>query len=103
MSRLDQLLAFLHEAPDDPFNIYAVALEYVKTDPEKALTFFEHLSEKHPDYIPTYYAYGKFLADSGQVQKATEMFGTGIRKAEEKGEAKTARELRNALSELEEW
>ena len=48
-SRLNQLLEFYKEDPNDPFNIYALATEYKSIDPEKALTYFELLIENHPD------------------------------------------------------
>jgi lipoprotein NlpI len=37
MTRLEQLHQFLQEDPADPFNLYALAIEYQKTDIPHAL------------------------------------------------------------------
>ena len=39
MDRLGQLKQFVAEEPDDPFNAYALALEYLKTDPKESVHF----------------------------------------------------------------
>lgn len=101
MSRLQQLLTFLAEDPRDPFNIYAVALEFQKTDPAKAMEFFEILLKDHPDYIPAYYHTGKLLQELNQVPRAILVYQEGIRRSGEQHDHKALRELRNALMEAE--
>jgi tetratricopeptide (TPR) repeat protein len=101
MGRIDQLLSFVQEDPHDPFNVYAVALEYLKLDTAKAVEFFEVLVAEHADYIPTYYTYGKLLQERKDFSKAKSIFERGIEKALKKNDAKTVSELRNALSMLE--
>ena len=101
MSRLEQLLRFIEEDPTDPFNIYAVAMEYLKLDSSKATPFFEKLLEKFPTYTPTYYTFGKLLQSEGHFAKAKMVFESGIELTTRKQETKALAELRNALSELE--
>jgi hypothetical protein len=60
-TRLDTLLQFYKEEPDDPFNIYALAMEYQKTDVKKALDHFALLLQNHDSYLPTYYQAAKLL------------------------------------------
>jgi tetratricopeptide (TPR) repeat protein len=100
MSRLEQLLRFVEEDPGDPFNIYAVAIEYLKLDASKAIPFFSALLKDHPGYVPTYYTYGKLLQQTKEYGEAKKIFETGIEKARAKNDLKAVGELRNALSEL---
>ncbi len=101
MSRLEQLLRYAREEPNDPFNLYAVALEYLKLDSLKAAEFFETLLKDHPNYVATYYTYGKLLHGENHFSRAREIFESGIIRATEKGDAKAIGELKNALSELD--
>ena len=100
MSRLEQLLRFVEEDPSDPFNTYAVAVEYLKLDSEKAAVFFETLLREHPFYVPTYYTYGKLLQGDGTHQRAKDVFEKGVSVALKAGDQKAIGELQNALSEL---
>lgn len=99
-SRLDQLRKYYEEDPADPFNIYALALEYLKSDGTQAKRYFDELLEKHPGYIPTYYHAAKFYADHGDLDKAEHLYEKGIEVAQKAGDTKAARELRSALDEL---
>ena len=100
MSRLHQLLKFLEEEPNDPFNIYALALEYQKIDPQKALTFFTLLTEEHEDYVATYYHLGKLHEELGNKEEAIRIFEAGIGKAKSSKDMKALRELQSALGEI---
>lgn len=101
LSRLDLLLQHLEEEPDDPFNIYAVALEYMKTDVQKAVKFLLLLLHEHENYLPTYYHLGKLKHQLGHTEAAKRILTLGIERAEKAGELKTLRELKNALMEIE--
>ena len=52
---LSQLQQFYKEEPTDPFNIYALATEYLKTDLIQSKLLFEELLNNHSAYIATYY------------------------------------------------
>jgi lipoprotein NlpI len=54
-TRLEQLLRFYREDPNDPFSVYGLALEYQKTDVRESERFFDELLGKFPDYLPAYY------------------------------------------------
>src|SRR5690606_553113 len=41
--------------PEDPFNYYALAMEYVSTGNPGARDLFEKLFKDFPTYLPTYY------------------------------------------------
>ncbi|WMJ73763.1 tetratricopeptide repeat protein [Cytophagaceae bacterium ABcell3] len=100
-SRINQLLEFLKEDPNDPFTIYALALEYEKTgELDTAGNYFEQLLKEHEDYLGTYYHAGKYYEKTGQITEAKAAFNKGILKARQQNNLKTASELQNALNEL---
>ncbi len=101
MERIHLLNEYIKEDPGNPFNYYALALEYQHTEPNKAVPLFEHLLANHPDYLPTYYTAAMFMADHQQTEQAIEVFQKGIDLASMRNETKTVAELQNALSMLE--
>lgn len=94
--RIRQLKKFLEDDPHDPFLLYALATEYVKADPQEALTYYQQLLEQHPDYVPTYYHAAALYADLGQVEKAERTYQTGIKAAQKEGDTHALRELQTA-------
>jgi tetratricopeptide (TPR) repeat protein len=104
-SLLQNLIAFYEEDPNDPFNIYALALEYQKTDNGQAELYFNKLLEEHPDYLATYYSAGAFFSALEKNEKAELIYQKGIDLALDKKNTKTHQELvrayRSFLDELE--
>ena len=99
-SRIQQLEGFVNEDPNDPFNLYALALEYSKSDGRKAIDLFNQLLNRHPDYVPTYYQLGKLYIDFSENEKALDMFDLGIKVTADKKDYKALRELQSARQEL---
>ncbi|HEY9047852.1 MAG TPA: tetratricopeptide repeat protein [Ohtaekwangia sp.] len=100
MNRLEQLRQFVEDDPDDPFNRYVLALEYIKSDTTQAAVLFDELMQKHPDYLPTYYHAGNLFESLGNRDKAIAIFQKGIELAQQQREFKALRELQSVLSEL---
>lgn len=102
---LESLLTFYEEDPADPFNLYALALEYSKTDSVEARRYFEKLLEQHPDYLPTYYHAGELFTQLEDFERADEIYKNGISVALKQGNNKTHQELlrahRNLMDEME--
>lgn len=96
MERIRQLEEFLREEPNDPFNHYALALEFLKTDTNRAQQLFETLAEKFPDYLPTYYPFAHLMIERNQVDQAEALFEKGKEMARKLGDQKTLRELQAA-------
>lgn len=96
LHRIQQLLAFLEEEPDNPFNLYALALEYQHTDPKQADNFFNQLLTVHKNYLPTYYHAAAFYAEEGNIQKAKETYEKGIELATKVQDEHALKELKNA-------
>ena len=98
--RLEKLLEFLQEDPSDPFNWYAVATEYRRENPVKALYYYEKLLAEHPQYVPTYYHAALLYVDLERPDQAEATFKKGIDIAQQQQEALTLRELQNAYNEF---
>ncbi|MBS9525078.1 tetratricopeptide repeat protein [Litoribacter ruber] len=96
LGRIEQLLDFAKEEPDNPFNFYALALEYQNTNTEKGVHYFNLLLEKFPEYLPTYYHAGLFFEKKNELEKAKSIFEQGISLAKAKNDNHAQRELQNA-------
>lgn len=95
--RLQQLQRFLEQSPEDPFLLYALAIEYVGLNQDGAAeTLFRKLLTENPDYLASYYHYGRLLERLERVDEALAMFAAGVELAQRQGDEKTLRELRDA-------
>lgn len=100
LSRLKLLEEYYQQDPNDPFNVYALAIEYLKSDVAKSRHYFAELLDKHPDYLPSYYHAAKLFSEMNEKEKAIEVYEKGIALAKEKKEFKALRELQSAYDEL---
>jgi hypothetical protein len=98
--RLTLLKQFYNENPDDPFNIYGLALEYLKSDRIESMKLFDVLLHRHEGYIPTYYHAAKLALDLGDRERAEKIYEKGMEMAKIMNDAKAFRELRSAYDEL---
>ena len=94
--RVQQLLQFVQDEPGEPFNVYALAMEYLAENPGQAQHYFEKLLVEHPQYLPTYYHVAQLYADLGDRGKAAMYYDFGLQLAHEQGNQKTFDELRRA-------
>lgn len=93
---LEKLLAFYEEDPGDPFNLYALALEYQKFDASKASRFYSELLSRYPEYLPTYYHAAQFFTNSEQIERAEFIYKSGIELAKNQQNSKAEIELTRA-------
>lgn len=100
-SRIELLEKFISEDPSDPFNYYALALEYLQTNPAKASVLFDELLVNHPDYLPAYYTAGTFYAELANEEKALEILNKGLDLAKKTSSLKALRELKTAIQNLD--
>jgi len=102
MDRLQQILHFLQESPNDPFLNYAIAQEYWKIGKRtEAIEKYEWLVENHPNYVGTYYHLGKAYLDAGDKTRAMETYEKGISQARLLKEQHALAELQSAKLALE--
>lgn len=99
--RIDQLSQFLQEEPGNPFNVYALAMEYMDTRPEQARIYFDQLLTEHPDYLPTYYHAASLNAELEDRDKAAALYEKGIALAQTQKNQKTLQELQRAQQAFE--
>lgn len=101
-NRLQLLKSYVQEDPTDPFNYYALALEYLKSgDVNEAKALFHYVFENHPSYLANYYQFGKLEESLGNSEAAAILYSHGIPIARSSGDTKTASELQSALDLLE--
>ena len=101
MDRLTQLRQHLQTSPDDPFLQHALALELIKLgDDAGARTQFEHLLEKDPTYVGSYYHLAKLLERQGRDEAAAAVYERGMAAATAAGDRRALGELRSAYEEL---
>jgi len=94
-NRLQKLLEFLKNEPNDPFLKYALATEYLSAnDTATALNYFEDLKNNHEEYVGTYYHLGRLYEKLDRKDEAISTYQKGMQVA------RTARD-NHAYSELQ--
>lgn len=96
LPRIKLLKEFIKDEPENPFNWYALALEYEKSDPIQAKTLFLDIHQKFPKYLPQYYTAAQFFSEIEEWDQAQLFFKEGIRLAQQSSETKALRELQNS-------
>ncbi len=96
--RIKYLQEEIEKFPEDPFNYYALALEYIKNEPLKSLDLFRKILNKFPEYLPVYYQAANFFFDNGDYLTANTLFTEGIALAEKQENVKATRELKGSYS-----
>lgn len=103
-SRLEKLLEFLQNEPEDEFLQYALATEYLRLNQtEKALLYFETLVIKHPAYVGTYYHLGKLYETLNRKQDAVSTYEKGMAVAREKRDNHAFSELQSVYRQATGW
>ena len=95
--RIQQLLNFVQQEPGDPFNVYALGMEYLSENPSQTQHYFEQLLTNHPEYLPTYYHAAQLYVDLGNRTKAAGLYDFGLILAKKQGNEKTFDELNRAF------
>lgn len=98
--RIALLKKYIAEEPNEPFNHYALANEYIAEDAEKALAMMKGILTKFPDYLPTYYQTAGLLESFEAEQEALTIYEQGIALAKKLGNTKIERELQTAWQNL---
>lgn len=96
--RLELLLEYFREDPDDAFTRFAIAQEHLKRgDAEEAAAWYERLVAEAPNYVGTYYHLGKVYERLARRDEAVATYERGIRVAREQRELHALSELQDAL------
>ena len=101
INRLEKLLEFIKNEPEDPFLKYALATEYLRINQtDKALEYYEDLVNKHRNYVGTYYHLGKLYEALNRKQDAINTYETGMIVAREQRDNHAFSELQAVYNEL---
>ncbi|ALJ00963.1 hypothetical protein [Rufibacter tibetensis] len=99
-SRLTQLLSFYEEDPNDPFTLYALAMEYRPTDTGKARFFYEKLMAEHPEYVGTYYHAASLYLQLEEPELAQQAYQKGMQVSRQSGQLHAFSELQQAYNKM---
>jgi len=99
--RLEQLLSFYKEDPNDPFTIYALATEYKETEPKEALKYFNILLKDHEEYVGTYYHVCSLFQQLGMNEQAEENYIKGLQMCRKTGNMHALSELQQAYNKFQ--
>jgi tetratricopeptide (TPR) repeat protein len=100
-SRIDALLGFIQQKPQDPFPRYALALEYKNAGRlDDARATFDALMSAHPDYTAAYLHAGNTLLALGLRDDARAVYQRGVEVCVRRGDAHARGELEGALASL---
>jgi tetratricopeptide (TPR) repeat protein len=100
MNRLEKLLEFIQNEPNDEFLKYALATEYLRlNDTEKALAYYEDLVNNHPGYSGTYYHLGKLYEALERKKDALDIYEKGMAITKEKRDNHAFSELQAVYRE----
>ena len=100
MNRLEKLLEFIQNEPNDEFLKYALATEYLRlNNTEKALSYYEDLVNNHPNYTGTYYHLGKLYEALNRKQDAIDIYEKGMKITKEKRDNHAFSELQAVYRE----
>lgn len=101
-TRLSNLLSLIEASPNDPFFPYAIALEYYREGAnEECLRYLKQVFDRFPNYLPSYYQYGKVLLETNQPKLAQTILEQGIALAQQQNDTKTQSELQQLLEYLQ--
>jgi tetratricopeptide (TPR) repeat protein len=85
----------------DPFAWYGLAMELRSLERfDEALTTFEALRQKSPEYVAMYLMCGQMLEKLGRIDEARAWMTSGLEAAQRKGDSHAASELEAALGAM---
>lgn len=99
--RIRLLKEFIAEEPTNPFNKYALAMEYYEVDPSESLALLHQLLKDHPEYLPSYFKAAHLLWDNEDWDEADTAFQNGIQLAEKQEDQKALHELKSAYQNFQ--
>jgi Tfp pilus assembly protein PilF len=102
--RIQKLQEMLAKDPNDSFTRYALALEYVGSNPSEAIDILNELVKIDQKYIPAFHQLGILYGKVNKTQEAKKAYRIGIDLAASARDTKEEKEMREELEELEdEW
>ncbi len=95
---MHKLRELLEKQPDDPFLLYALAMEHrARAEYPAALEHLGRVIEKDPGYIAAYHMSAQTHMQAGNREAARRAYATGIEAAKGKGDSHAAQEMQGEL------
>lgn len=95
LSRIETLQSYAEQEPENPFNWYALALEFRTQNPDQALIYFNKLLNEFKVYLPTYFHAASLYAEMNLIEEARKIYENGISLARSQNDKHALRELQN--------
>ena len=99
--RSQKIQAMLEKSPDDPFLLYALAMEKKKTDTGEALRLLRRVTQLDPAQCYAYFQLGQTHELEGNAEAAKGAYREGLAAAERYGDQHAKQEIAGALSMIE--
>lgn len=99
--RISLLKNFIEEEPDNPFNRYALAMEYYDYVPKESLRLLASLISDVPGYLPSYFKAAHLYWENEQSEQAEATFTEGIALARQLNDSKALSELTSAYQNFQ--
>jgi predicted TPR repeat methyltransferase len=99
--RAEKILGMLAKSPDDPFLLYALAMEKKKSDTGEALRLLRRVTQLDPSQCYAYFQLGQTHELEGDTEAAKGAYREGIVAAERYGDQHAKQEIAGALSMIE--
>lgn len=96
LERIKLLKDYCAKEPQNPFNFYALALEYRESEKAEAAKLFDYVVVNFPNYLPVYFPAAQFFFEKEDLLKAKNLFEVGIELAHTLKDEKAKKELSNA-------
>jgi Flp pilus assembly protein TadD len=91
----------LETSPDDPFLLYALAMEFKRSNESQALELLGRVIQIDPNQAYAYFQLGQVHEGAGRMDDARDVYRRGIEAAGRGGDEHARSELMGALDALE--
>jgi predicted TPR repeat methyltransferase len=99
--RVSKLRAMLAKTADDPFLLYALAMELKKSDAAEALQLLHRVTQLDPRQCYAYFQLGQTHELGGDLDAAKAAYRDGLAAADRYGDAHARQEIEGALQMIE--
>jgi predicted TPR repeat methyltransferase len=99
--RVEKVKAMLAKSPDDTFLLYALAMEYKKTDQPQSLELLRRVVQLDPLQSYAYFQLGQVHELAGDLGSAKDAYRQGLTAADRAGDQHAKSEIAGALSMIE--
>ena len=100
LERVKTLEKLLAMDPADAFSPYALGLEYVASEPERSLEYFQQALTRDQDFVGAYFQLAKLEVERGNLDLARDWFGKAKAAAERTQDWHAHGEIEDALDEI---